>query len=147
MLKKIIAFFCLSVFFFQFSSGQAQTSNRMIVTMVVASNTGSDFNLDNDVYRDKLLKLFSYSSYVQKEVKKLDMKVGKTQNLDLLEGYNLELTLKQDNGQKILTRAVIIKDHKIYIDTELSIERPGVFFMGGPTLKDGDLILILEAGY
>ena len=147
MLKKIIAFFCLSVFFFQFSSGQAQTSNRMIVTMVVASNAGSDFNLDNDVYRDKLLKLFSYSSYVQKEVKKLDMKVGKTQNLDLLEGYNLELTLKQDTGQKILTRAVIIKDHKIYIDTELSIERPGVFFMGGPTLKDGDLILILEAGY
>ena len=147
MLKKKIAFFCLSVFFFQFSSGQAQTSNRMIVTMVVASNTGSDFNLDNDVYRDKLLKLFSYSSYVQKEVKKLDMKVGKTQNLDLLEGYNLELTLKQDTGQKILTRAVIIKDHKIYIDTELSIERPGVFFMGGPTLKDGDLILILEAGY
>ena len=147
MLKKIIAFFCLSVFFFQFSSGQAQTSNRMIVTMVVASNAGSDFNLDNDVYRDKLLKLFSYSSYVQKQVKKLDMQVGKTQNLDLLEGYNLELTLKQDTGQKILTRAVIIKDHKIYIDTELSIERPGVFFMGGPTLKDGDLILILEAGY
>ena len=147
MLKKIVAFFCLSVFLFQFPSGQAQTSNRMIVSMVVASNTGSDFNLDNDVYRDKLLKLFSYSSYVQKDVKKLDMTVGKTQNLDLLEGYNLELTLKQDNGQKILTRAVIIKDHKIYLDTELSVEKPGVFFMGGPTLTEGDLILILEVGY
>ena len=147
MLKKIISFFCLAFLLFQIPPGQTQTSDRMIVTMVVASNTGSDFNLDNDVYRDKLLKLFSYSSYVQKEVKKLNMTVGKTQNLDLLEGYNLELTLKQDNGQKILTRAVIIKDHKIYIDTELSIEKPGVFFMGGPTLNEGDLILILEAGY
>ncbi len=147
MLKKITAVLCLMGLLIQSHVATAQTSNRMIVTMVVASNSGKDFNLDNDAYRDKLLDLFSYSSYIQKEVKKLDMAVGKTQNLDLLEGYNLELTLKQDDGKKILTRAVIIKDHKIYIDTELSIAKPGIFFMGGPTLTDGDLILILESGY
>ena len=55
--------------------------------------------------------------------------------------------MKQDTGSKILVRAVIIKNHKIYIDTELSIDKPGVFFMGGPTLANGDLILILENGY
>lgn len=147
MLKKIIAVLCLFALLIQAPFAAAQTSNRMIVTMVIASNSGNDFNMDNDAYRDKLTKLFSYSSYIQKDLKKLDMQVGVTQNLDLLEGYNLELTLKQDNGSKIVTRAVIIKDHKIYIDTELSIAKPGVFFMGGPTLDKGDLILILESGY
>lgn len=147
MLKKIISSICLLALLIHSNVASAETSNRMIVTMVVASNSGNDFNLDNDAYRDKLLQLFSYSSYVQKEIKKLHMEVGKTQNLDLLEGYNLELTLKQDDGGKILARAVIIKDHKIYIDTELSIAKPGIFFMGGPKLETGDLILILEAGY
>jgi len=124
-----------------------QTSNRMIVTIVSASNSGNDFNMDNDAYRDKLMKLFSYRSYVQKEVKKLDMKVGETQSLDLMEGYTLELTLIQEESNKITANAVIKKEQKDYINTELSIEKPGVFFMGGPTLSSGDLILILESGY
>ncbi len=147
MFKKMLSLLCLIALACHSSPASAQTSNRMIVTMVVASNAGNDFNMDNDAYRDKLMKLFSYSSYLQKDLKKLDMAVGKTQNLDLLEGYNLELTLKQDIDNKIIVRAVIIKDHKIYIDTELSIAKPGVFFMGGPTLTNGDLILILENGY
>ncbi len=147
MIKKLTATFCLLAFLLQPSISQAQNSNRMIVTMVVASNEGSDFNLDNDAYRDKLLKLFSYSSYTQKDLKKLDMTLGETQSLDLLEGYALQLTLKEDKGSSIVARAVITKNSKSYIDTELSIAKPGVFFMGGPTLSTGDLILILENGY
>ncbi len=147
MIKKLTATFCLLAFLLQPSILQAQNSNRMIVTMVVASNEGSDFNLDNDAYRDKLLKLFSYSSYTQKDLKKLDMTLGETQSLDLLEGYALQLTLKEDKGSSIVARAVITKNNKSYIDTELSIAKPGVFFMGGPTLSTGDLILILENGY
>ncbi len=147
MIKKLTATFCLLAFLLQPSISQAQNSNRMIVTMVVASNEGDDFNLDNDAYRDKLLKLFSYSSYTQKDLKKLDMTLGETQSLDLLEGYALQLTLKEDKGSSIVARAVITKNSKSYIDTELSIAKPGVFFMGGPTLSTGDLILILENGY
>lgn len=147
MIKKITALLCLSVFCFHSYSASAQTSNRMIVTTVVASNTGKDFNLDNDAYRDKLLKLFSYSSYRQTDLKKLDMSLGEAQTLDLMEGYSLSLTLKQDEGSKIIVRTMISKAQKTYIDTELSISKPGVFFMGGPTLTDGDLILILESGY
>jgi thiamine biosynthesis lipoprotein len=33
--------------------------------MLVASNEGSDFDLDNDAYRDQLIKLFSYTAYRQ----------------------------------------------------------------------------------
>lgn len=147
MTKKLIATFCLLAFLLQPSISHAQNSNRMIVTMVVASNEGNDFNLDNDAYRDKLLKLFSYSSYTQKDLKKLDMALGETQSLSLLEDYALQLTLKEDKGSSIVARAVITKNNKSYIDTELSIAKPGVFFMGGPTLSTGDLILILENGY
>ncbi|HCM41933.1 MAG TPA: hypothetical protein PLY88_07720 [Candidatus Omnitrophota bacterium] len=147
MLKKLTASICLLALLLIPSMTQAQNSNRMIVTMVVASNNGSDFNMDNDAYRDKLTQLFSYSSYVQSDLKKLDMALGETQNLALLEGYNLSLTLKEDTGSSIVARAVITKDNKNYIDTELSIAKPGIFFMGGPTLSTGDLILILENGY
>ncbi len=147
MIKKIAAGLCLVLLLAQSPLARAQDSNRMIVTMVVASNEGKDFNMDNDAYRDKLTQIFSYSSYSQKDIKKIDMKLNQTNNLDLLDGYNLELTMKEDTGSKIIARAAIIKDHKIYIDTELSIAKPGVFFMGGPTLSTGDLILILENGY
>jgi len=147
MINKVLSALCLFVLLVQSPTAFAQTSNRMIVTMIVASNEGSDFNMDNDAYRDKLTKLFSYSSYIQKDIKKIDMKLNQTNNLDLLEGYNLELTMKDDTDSKIIARAVIIKDHKIYIDTELSIAKPGVFFMGGPTVSNGDLILMLENGY
>jgi len=147
MFKKILAAFCLAAFMVQIPTASAQSSNNMIITMIVASNEGSDFNMDNDAYRDKLTQLFSYSSYIQKDLKKITMELNKTRNLDLLEGYNLELTMKEDTGSKMIARAVIIKDHKIYIDTELSIAKPGTFFMGGPTVTNGDLILILETGY
>ncbi len=146
-LRFLTAILSLAMLIYQNPAVQAQTSNRMIVTMIVASNTGADFNLDNDAYRDKLLKLFSYSSYTQKDASKIDMILGETQSINLLEGYTLSLTLKQDQGSSIIARAVITKDGKNYIDSELSIEKPGVFFMGGPTLTDGDLILILESGY
>lgn len=147
MIQKIVTALCLSVFLLLPSFAQAQNSDRMIITMVVASNEGNDFNLDNDIYRDKLMQLFSYSSYTQKNLTKIDMAQGTTQEIDLLEGYQLEITLKEDKGSSIVTKAVITKNDKIYIDTELSIAKPGVFFMGGPTLASGDLILILENGY
>jgi len=147
MLKKLTVAVCLFALLLIPSMTQAQNSNRMIVTMVVASNSDNDFNMDNDAYRDKLTQLFSYSSYVQSDLKKLDMTLGETQNLALLEGYSLTLTLKEDKGSSIVARATITKDNKDYIDTELSIAKPGIFFMGGPTLSTGDLILILENGY
>lgn len=147
MIKRTMLALCFLALFLQALPAQAQTSNRMIVTIVVASNEGNDFNLDNDAYRDKLIQLFSYSSYTQEDLKKLDMSLGEPQSLDLLEGYTLSLTLKEDTGATIVTRAVITKSGKNYIDTELSIAKPGVFFMGGPTLTSGDLILILESGY
>ena len=75
------------------------------------------------------------------------MVLGETQAMDLLEGYSLGLTLQKDEGSKIVAKAVITKAGKTYIDTELSITKPGMFFMGGPTLSEGDLILILESGY
>ena len=35
------------------------------VTVIIASNQGNDFDLENDAYRDKLIALFSYTSYKQ----------------------------------------------------------------------------------
>ena len=119
---------------------------RVTITVLTASNEGSDFNLDNDEYRDQLIKLFSYSSYEQSERFLVDLEKGVRQKMALAEGYELMLTLQGAENGRVLVQALIRKDGQQYVDTVLSILRPGVVFLGGPPAGSGSLIIVLETG-
>ena len=125
-------------------SALAET-HHIIITVLGASNEGSNFNLDNDVYRDKLIKLFSYTSYNQITQQKVSLQKSEKQALTLPQGYELLLFLKAEEQGRILVQATILKEKQKFLDTSLSMLKPGVVFLGGPPFEKGDLFLVLEA--
>jgi hypothetical protein len=121
---------------------------RITASIISASNQGSDFNLVNDQYRDELIKLFSYSSYNQLNSFAASLKQAERQHFELSGGYELILTLQGLEKDRVLVQAIIRKDNRQYVDTVLSILRPGVVFLGGPALPEGgELIIVLETGF
>ncbi len=125
----------------------AQSKPRLYVTLLTASNKGSDFNLANDAFRDKLIKLFSYTSYNQVKEFSVDLKKSERLRLDLIEGYELVLTLQEEEKSRFLLQALIRKEGKQYLDTVLAMSKPGVTFLGGPAVSAGDLIIVLESSF
>ena len=117
------------------------------ITILVASNQGSDFNLVNDEYRDQLIKLFSYTSYNQVNATRRDLLKDVPQKVSLPEGYELSLILQGQENGRFQVQAIIRKDEVQYVDTVLSILQPGVVFVGGPEVAEGALIIVLETGF
>ena len=125
----------------------AKNTERMRVTILIASNQGSDYDLVNDAYRDQLIKLFSYSSYHETGSFFRNLKKAEREKVDLPEGYELVLTLQGKEKDRVFVQALIRKQGTQYVDTVLSILKPGVVFLGGPQVAVGSLIIILEAGF
>ena len=147
-LLKFRAFSALIGFFVvlsSLSSASAQQTAPVHVTVLVASRNGSDFDLDNDAYRDQLIQLFSYSSYHQKKELRADLKKGDRNVVPLPDDYELVLTLQDQEKGRIFVQALIRKGRKQYVDSTLSILTPGVVFLGGPAIQDGTLIIVLES--
>ncbi len=149
-MKKITAFFIFAAAFsFLFSQNvAAEEETRVTVTVISASNQGKDFNLVNDAYRDELINLFSYSSYSQLTNFAAGLKKSERQRFNLPDDYELILTLQKIENGRVMVQAIIRKENKQYINTVLSILKPGVVFLGGPTLPGGSaLIIVLETGF
>lgn len=143
-IKRILVF--CSLFLLSIPTVRSADPVRVHVTVLTASNEGSDFNLDNDEYRDRLIQLFSYSSYNQSGRFFVDLEKGVRQKTKLPEDYELMLTLQGEENGRVLVQALIRKGGQQYADTVLSILRPGVVFLGGPPAGSGSLIIVLETG-
>lgn len=122
----------------------AETTLPAHVTVVLASKEGSDFNLENDVYRDQILELFSYTNYQQLKTSVTELSHSQRVAIELEGGFELLLNLERQEGERYYIQAVIRKGRDQYINTTLSILKKGVVFLGGPETKDGTLIVILE---
>src|SRR3990167_7415916 len=127
------------------SSGvHAQHTERVLVTVIEASNAKTDFDVDNDEYRDQLFKLFSYTGYSQLDKTVADLERSKRQLVKLPNDYELLLTLQGEEADRVLVQAVIRKGNSQFVDTILAILRPGVVFLGGTPSEDGTIIIVLE---
>lgn len=144
-LKVILIFFCFVSYLATFNSYSfAKEPVQIIATVLTASNQGSDFNLDNDAYRDKLINLFSYTSYTQIKEYAVNLQKGKRDTVELPGGYELLLNLQQEESKRVLVQVVIRKGREIFLDTVVSMPKPGVVFVGGPAINGDDLIIVVE---
>jgi len=122
-----------------------QSQQKMLVTLLTASNQGADFNLDNDEYRDRLIQLFSYSSYDQINQWRIMLAKAERQTIPLVEDYELVLTLQAEEADRFQVEAMIRKGNVSYVNTILTIlKNGGVVFLGGPKVENGNLIVVLE---
>jgi len=135
------------LFFFCSPSEQLQAAERINLTYIVASNEGTDIDLDNDAYRDEMIRLFSYSSYRQLDQRAVELESQQPQTVSIPEGYELVLTVRESQPERNTVQAVIRKGGQTYVDTVLTLVKPGVFFLGGPPAEKGALIIVLEMGF
>ena len=145
--RKLTMCLVFLLFFSFVSQVVADDPVRIHAAIITASNQGNDFNLDNDAYRDQLIKLFSYSNYQQNANLSLDLIQGTETKTQLPDGYELVLNLQGKEEGRILVHAVIQKDNKQYVNTVLSILEQGVVFLGGAPVQGGELIIVLETGF
>ncbi len=144
MKALLLAVLCFSLSLVSVSPTQAKGNEKLIVTVLTASNEGSDFNLENDQYRDRLIQLFSYRSYNQINKMSVELKKAEHQTIQLLEGYELVLTLQTEEKDRILVQALIRRSGNQFVNTVLSIMDDGVVFLGGPFTTQGALIVAIE---
>ena len=125
-------------------SGFSADMPNLVITVITASNEGGDFDMDNDAHRDRLIQLFSYSAYRQVDQFRVDLKRAERNRIPLEGGYELVLTLQNEENDRILVEALIRKNGTQFVNTVLSIMNEGVAFLGGPPMEEGTLILVLE---
>ena len=125
----------------------AWASERMALTFIVASREGHEMDLDNDAYRDQLIQVFNYSSYRQTGRQAVNLEFNTPQTAVIPGDYELVMTLKNCEDNRCIVRAVIQKGGTAYVDTVISVLKPGMFFLGGPKAENGDLIIVLEMGF
>ncbi len=145
MKRWIFFFLFLTLIIYPFKRVLADEPSQIIITVLSASSEGSEFDLDNDAYRDKLIKLFSYTSYHQITQKKVSLQKSEDETLSLPQNYKLLLSLKAKEKERIVVQAIIQKGGQKLLDTSLSILKPGTVFLGGPSFEKGVLVLVLEA--
>ena len=114
------------------------------VTVIVASNQGNDIDLENDDYRDQIIKLFSYTSYKQTNQYSISLEEGKQQAVSLGDSYELNVTLYKKANDRNVLRVLIQKEGNTHLNTELSLSGKGPVFLGGPPANSGDLLLVIE---
>ncbi len=143
----IAMIFLASLFHVSSDLKAADQPEHLKAAVVIASNQGTDYDLDNDAYRDQMIQLFSYSSYHQLDQYPVDLVKSERSKIELPEGYELMLTLQNVEKGRILVQAVIRKGNQQYLDTVVSILKPGVVFLGGPPVSNGILIIVLETRF
>lgn len=143
----IALIFLATLFHVPFNLKAADQPEHLKAAVVIASNQGTDYDLDNDAYRDQMIQLFSYSSYHQLDQYPVDLVKSERSKIELPEGYELMLTLQNVEKGRILVQAVIRKGNQQYLDTVVSILKPGVVFLGGPPVSSGVLIIVLETRF
>ena len=114
------------------------------VTAIVASNQGTDIDLENDAHRDQLIKLFSYSAYKQVSESSVSLSDASESAVSIPGEYQFSLKLLGEMGNQVLIRATIEKGGKRVLDTRVSLLGSSPLFLGGPPFDSGNLIIVIE---
>ncbi len=125
----------------------AHAAERLTITCIAASNKGNDFDIDNDAYRDQIMRLFAYKSYDQVSRSAVTLEPGVASEGKIPGDYDLYLKLISVENHQDRVHVLIKKEGVEYVDTVLTLTKPGVVFLGGPKMEDGDLIIVLEMGF
>jgi len=125
----------------------AQEPVSVIITVISASKQGSEFDIENDSHRDKLIELFSFNSYRELDQKRTAVGPDSHELIPLAGGYTLSLILLEETGNTAEIEAKIEKDGKEYLRTAVSITLPGTTFLGGVPYENGSLLVALDVGY
>lgn len=142
LMTAIVVLLCFPVTALYSQTGEETLSLKL--TVIVASNQGSEFTMDNDNYRDELVKLFSYQSYRQVKDYLIELAPNENELLNIEGDYMLGLSSGGMEDGRFAVRLVIQKEGRQFLNTEIQISGEVPVFLGGPSVDQGVLILAVE---
>ena len=113
--------------------------------MILASNDSTSTDPSLKAYEKNLRRLFNFSSYKRYGSGNTQLSIPGKSTLSMGHGHQVEIDVKPINQQKSRIGIRWVKNGKLQINTTVAMVRGKPAVLGGPSVKGGNLILILTA--
>ncbi|MCH6254923.1 hypothetical protein MLD52_00060 [Puniceicoccaceae bacterium K14] len=120
-------------------------SSQIQATVVLASSDGTGVDPQLKRFGANLKKLFRHDSFKLHGRSNTEISLPGTSTLTLGRGYQLKLDASPAKDGRIRLKAKWIQGSRVLIETTLVVSRNRPSLLGGPKVKQGELILILVA--
>jgi hypothetical protein len=128
---------------------QADDTTTMVeirIGAVMASQTGDMFDHRLAALRRSFDSLFQYSSYRLLREERRRVKLRREAEFHLPGGRYVVIIPRDCKDGRIALHMMLLDGSRPLINTSLSIRDHGTFLVGGPSYKDGVLIIAIGAG-
>jgi len=143
------ALLVMVVLLFALPAGVAAAPADPAVTVdlgvVLASQEGTTMDPALSSIQGKLRSMFNYTAYRMLDRQRKTLSVGETGEFPLPGNRSMRVTPSPSRGKKVRLAVEIREGGKNLISTTLGLSRGGMVLVGGPTYREGVLILILSA--
>ncbi len=127
-------------------SALAETSEAQVsVTVVLASPNGGTVDPELNSMIEDLQKLFTQYSYKKLDQFDLSLQLEEEKTVQIQNGSSLKVEYLGIEKDKINLHLMIKEGGKELINTNFSIAKGGTIIIGGPSHKDGKLVLAIQA--
>jgi len=115
------------------------------IGVVLASAEGSTVDPALAPLRGKLASMFNYSSYRLLDRMRRTLEVGRTEEFALPGGRSIRVTPAPPAGNKVRLGVQLMEGARNLLTTTLGLSRGGMVLVGGPSYRNGVLILLISA--
>lgn len=136
---------CLFLLSFPSASAGAEGAVAVEVGVVLASNEGTGTDPALAEIRGKLESMFRYTSYRMLDRMGKTLSVDATGEFPIPGGRTMRVTPAPSSGNKVRLAVQILEGPKSLLTTTLGLSRGGMVLVGGPSYRNGTLILIISA--
>lgn len=115
------------------------------VGVVLASHEGSTVDPALFSIQRKLRSMFNYTAYRMLDRQQRSLAVGETGEFALPGNRSMRVTPSPSSGKKVRLAVEIFEGGRKLIATTLGLSRGGMVLVGGPSFRNGVLLLIISA--
>ena len=129
-------------------TGTSQPHTRgveVLIGVVLASNSGQEFDQRLASMQRQFNALFAYSSYRLVKEQRQQVAWGERVAFDIPGGRYMVVIPKEFKNDRVLMKVMLIEGTRPIIDTALSLRDHATFLVGGPRERNGVLILSIGA--
>lgn len=145
--KILIGLFVFSLLTPVAQNALAAESARIEITGVYGSNEDDRMDPQLRYLLPELQSISAYSSYKMLRKTQFKLEKGETGRDDITPGYTVNVEQKGFKNDKIMLNLKVMQNGTVAVNTDFSIINGGTIVMGGPSYKEGVLILVVLAKF
>jgi hypothetical protein len=127
------------------TNGPQVNAVEVRIGVVLASNTGQEFDARLAALHRQFNTLFPYSSYHLVKEQRQQVPWGGKVGFDIPGGRYVLVIPKEYKNNRVSMKVMLIEGSRAIVDTALSLRNHATFLVGGPRQHEGVLILSIGA--